>query len=243
MAAEETGEKTRPGGARSASDVVVPSDLASQSDAATQIDLALQKKAFLNALSAGHSVRAAAEAAGAAFDEPHNWRESDRAFADRWQRAEDAGTDVIEDEAYRRAVTGVEKPIYRGGEVVGHVADYSDSMLMFLLKSRRPDRYGGKAGDGALDAAALAERLNLKGARDGLKRKFIGWICGLALAWHFMGHDIVNWLRLAFFPETPAPPALNGTETLVTVLFSMLGLGGLRTVEKLKGVSREEWKR
>lgn len=74
-------------------------------------------------------------------------------------------------------------------------------------------------------------------------RPFIGWICGLALAWHFMGHDIVNWLRLAFFPETPAPPALNGTETLVTVLFSMLGLGGLRTVEKLKGVSREEWKR
>lgn len=74
-------------------------------------------------------------------------------------------------------------------------------------------------------------------------RPFIGWVCGIALAWHFLGYDLANWLRLAFFPETPTPPALNGTETLVTVLLSMLGLGGLRTVEKLKGVSREEWKR
>ncbi len=161
-----------------------------------------QKQVFINALSAGNSVRTAADAAGVTFDKPYEWREADPEFAERWQFAEEAGTDLIEEEAYRRAVKGVEKPIYRGGEVVGHVADYSDSMLMF-----------------------------------------IGWVCGLALAWHFLGYDLANWLRLAFFPETPAPPALNGTETLVTVLFSMLGLGGLRTVEKLKGVSREKWKR
>ena len=74
-------------------------------------------------------------------------------------------------------------------------------------------------------------------------RPFIGWICGLALGWHFLGYDIANWLRLALFPEAPTPPALNGTETLVTVLLSMLGLGGLRTVEKLKGVSRDGWKK
>lgn len=184
MATEDTGETECPGGAQNASSFAVPSNLAvprnltGPSNFAGQSDLAVQKQAFLNALSAGHSVRAAAEAAGAAFDEPHTWREADREFADRWQRAEEAGTDVIEDEAYRRAVTGVEKPIYRGGEVVGHVADYSDSMLMFLLKSRRPDRYGGKAGDGTLDAAALAERLNLKGARDGLKRKFAAITAG-----------------------------------------------------------------
>ncbi len=73
-------------------------------------------------------------------------------------------------------------------------------------------------------------------------RPFIGWVCGLALAWHFMGFDMANWLRLAFFPDVPAPPALNGTETLVTVLLSMLGLGGLRTVEKLKGVNRNNMK-
>ncbi|PCI59466.1 MAG: hypothetical protein COB37_11510 [Kordiimonadales bacterium] len=73
-------------------------------------------------------------------------------------------------------------------------------------------------------------------------RPFIGWVCGFALAWHFMGADILNWLRVAFFPDVPAPPVLAGTETLVTVLLSMLGLGGLRTVEKLKGVSRDKWR-
>lgn len=69
----------------------------------------------------------------------------------------------------------------------------------------------------------------------------IGWVCGVALFWHFMGACLLGWLRLAFFPDMPAPPALGGSETLVTVLLSMLGLGGLRTVEKLKGVSRDKW--
>lgn len=196
------------------------------------------KQKFLEALAAGASVRSATASIGAKPDEPYRWREEDTEFALRWRHAEEAGTDLIEDEAYRRAVKGVEKPVYRGGEVVGHVADYSDTMLMFLLKARRPERYSAKAGDGPLDAETLAKRLNLKGARDAL----IGWTCGLALAWHFLGFDIANWLRIVFFPETPAPPALNGTETLVTVLLSMLGLGGLRTVEKLKGVGRDGWK-
>lgn len=70
-------------------------------------------------------------------------------------------------------------------------------------------------------------------------RPFIGWVCGLALAWNFIGFDLLNWIRLAFLPDMPAPPALGGSETLITVLMSMLGLGGLRTVEKIKGVSRE----
>lgn len=74
-------------------------------------------------------------------------------------------------------------------------------------------------------------------------RPFVGWVCGLALAWHFIGFDLMNWLRLAFFPDVPAPPDLSGTDTLITVLLSMLGLGGLRTVEKLKGVSRDRWSR
>ena len=54
-----------------------------------------------------------------------------------------------------------------------------------------------------------------------------GWVCGLALALfllgNFMGADLMNWLRLAFFPAMPAPPALAGTETLITVLMAMLG--------------------
>ena len=134
--------------------------------------LVKRKEQFLNELSAGASVRAAALSVSVKPEAPYEWRKADQAFSDRWQLAEEAGTDLIEEEAYRRAVTGVEKPVYRGGEVVGHVSDFSDTMLMFLLRARRPERYGGKAGEDKLDADALAKRLNLKGARDELINKF-----------------------------------------------------------------------
>ena len=69
-------------------------------------------------------------------------------------------------------------------------------------------------------------------------RPFIGWVCGMALLWHFMLHDIVVWSVAVYFPDAPPPPTLVGTETLITVLLSLLGLGGLRTFEKVKGISR-----
>lgn len=70
-------------------------------------------------------------------------------------------------------------------------------------------------------------------------RPAVGWVCSLALFWHFIGYDLLVWLTPIIWPAAPAPPALNGTETLVTVLLSLLGLGGLRTVEKINHVARE----
>ena len=141
---------------------------------------AAQKQTFLQALSEGRSVRQAAEAAGVAPEVPYGWRAGDDAFVSAWKIAEEAGTDIIEEEAFRRAVNGVQKPVYRSGEVVGHVADYSDTMLMFLLKARRPDRYGsGAAGKGASKTAGHStgadgdDPLNLKGTRDALISKFL----------------------------------------------------------------------
>lgn len=128
---------------------------------------------FLDQIANGQSVRMAAEAAGVDIHTPYQWRRTNKTFAQSWRIAEEAGTDLIEEEAFRRAVVGVEKPVYRAGEVVGHVADYSDSMLMFLLKARKPDRYGARAGEAAsMDASELAKRLNLQGARDALNQKF-----------------------------------------------------------------------
>ena len=59
-------------------------------------------------------------------------------------------------------------------------------------------------------------------------RPFIGWVCGLALLYNFVVRDLVAWLM----PEI-MPPALQ-MEHLITILMGMLGLGGLRTYEKLK---------
>tara|TARA_R100000900_G_scaffold55208_1_gene44528 strand:+ start:1278 stop:1658 length:381 start_codon:yes stop_codon:yes gene_type:complete len=60
-------------------------------------------------------------------------------------------------------------------------------------------------------------------------RPFIGWICGVALAYNFVIRDLFIWIT----QTTEAPPALQ-MDHLMTVLLGMLGLGGLRTYEKIK---------
>lgn len=58
-------------------------------------------------------------------------------------------------------------------------------------------------------------------------RPFIGWVCGVAFAFHY----IVMPLLIAY---TDIEPVEFDTNSLFTVLMGMLGLGGLRTFEKIK---------
>ncbi|MBB57572.1 MAG: hypothetical protein CMM42_10125 [Rhodospirillaceae bacterium] len=69
-------------------------------------------------------------------------------------------------------------------------------------------------------------------------RPFIGWVCGFALLWHFILFDLLTWVTVNFFPHVTALPELTGTETLVTVLLSLLGLGAMRTAEKFRGKAK-----
>ena len=59
-------------------------------------------------------------------------------FAAQWDDALGEGVDLLEAEARRRAVTGVEKPVYYKGKVVGSTTKYSGKLLMFLLKAHDP---------------------------------------------------------------------------------------------------------
>lgn len=99
------------------------------------------RKKFLEALALGWSVTHAAGQAGRSKQRFYELREQDEAFAEEWAQALDAGTEIIEDELRRRAVTGWEEPIYQGGELVGHVRKYDSKLLMFLLSARRPAVY------------------------------------------------------------------------------------------------------
>ena len=68
-------------------------------------------------------------------------------------------------------------------------------------------------------------------------RPFIGWVCGIALAYHFVLSPIIVFgiaLSGAVVPEIPE----FDMGSLMTVLMGMLGLGGLRTFEKSKGLSK-----
>ena len=96
---------------------------------------------FLEALREGCSVYVAAQAAGVARSCVYRWREANPEFAKQWDDAVEAGTDLLEQEAKRRAHKGVLKPVYYRGEVVGQIREYSDTLLIFLLKGKRPKQY------------------------------------------------------------------------------------------------------
>jgi hypothetical protein len=68
-------------------------------------------------------------------------------------------------------------------------------------------------------------------------RPFIGWTCGTAFAYHFVLQPVLVFALVAFGQPVPDLPKFE-MDALMTVLFGMLGLGGLRTFEKFKGVSK-----
>jgi hypothetical protein len=68
-------------------------------------------------------------------------------------------------------------------------------------------------------------------------RPFVGWVCGAACAWNWIGLPIASMALKVYQVEIPLSPA-NLSEML-PVLMGMLGLGALRTVEKIKGVAAQ----
>ena len=67
-------------------------------------------------------------------------------------------------------------------------------------------------------------------------RPFIGWVCGVACAWNWIGLKVA--LFVAAYLGHPLDMQPADVSEMMPVLLGMLGLGGLRTVEKLKGVNR-----
>jgi hypothetical protein len=71
----------------------------------------------------------------------YEWRDADPNFARAWDEAVELGTDELEEEARRRAYFGVDEPVFYQGEACGTIRKYSDTLLIFLLKGRRPERF------------------------------------------------------------------------------------------------------
>lgn len=67
-------------------------------------------------------------------------------------------------------------------------------------------------------------------------RPFVGWVCGFALCYHFILAPLIIFGTAYFGVVTPDLPEFD-MGSLMTVLMGMLGLGGLRTFEKAKGVA------
>ena len=68
-------------------------------------------------------------------------------------------------------------------------------------------------------------------------RPFIGWVCGTAFAYHFVLQPLLVFILTYAGHPVPALPEFD-MASLMTVLGGLLGLGGLRTFEKYKGITK-----
>ena len=68
-------------------------------------------------------------------------------------------------------------------------------------------------------------------------RPAVGWICAIAFAYHFVLQPLILFLSTLFGAELPELPKFE-MGTLLTVLGGMLGIGGLRSYEKQKGLTK-----
>ena len=99
------------------------------------------KPEFIELLRRTANVTLAARYAGRSRNQVYHVRRHSEDFAAQWREALEEGSDLLEAEARRRAVTGIDKPVFFKGEVVGSITKYSDSLLMFLLKAHRPQKF------------------------------------------------------------------------------------------------------
>jgi hypothetical protein len=104
---------------------------------------------FLRHLAETGNVSKAVALAGTSRTRVYALRQKDRSFTEAWDEAEEIACDRLEEEARRRALEGVEVPVVSAGRVVrgddGHplvMRRYSDTLLLALLRARRPEEFG-----------------------------------------------------------------------------------------------------
>ena len=67
-------------------------------------------------------------------------------------------------------------------------------------------------------------------------RPFIGWVCGVGIAWSMVVQPVAQWAMIAWGDGTELPTI--DTSYLMELVTARLGMSGLRTFEKMKGVAR-----
>jgi len=68
-------------------------------------------------------------------------------------------------------------------------------------------------------------------------RPAIGWVCGASLLYTYIGYPMLTWAAAVWHPELK-PPDLGNDGMLFELMLGMLGLGGLRSFEKVKRVAK-----
>lgn len=122
----------------------------------TNIKLAM----FLNALSECGNVTAACEASYLTRTVVLRIKASSPLFATDYGIAESMGADGLEDEARRRAFTGWDEPVFYKDSVVGQKRKFSDTLIQFLIKGAKPEKYADRTKNENLNANMQVEPMD-----------------------------------------------------------------------------------
>jgi len=120
--------------------------------------LSPKQRVFLDIFAQAGSVSLAAKKAEIGRRTHYDWLEQP-AYKAAFEDATEDAAEALEREARRRAMLGTVRPVYYKGKPCGELREYSDVLLIFLLKGLKPEKYRENVNvNGSLDVN-LAERL------------------------------------------------------------------------------------
>lgn len=124
-----------------------------------------KRDAFLAAYAQLGTITHAAVAAGVDRQRHYGWMDTDPAYPALFAEAGAKAKEAMVREARRRAIEGTEKPVYQGGKLVGTIREYSDTLLIFLMKGAMPETYRERV-DVTMDIKGLVARFALEAGLD-----------------------------------------------------------------------------
>jgi len=122
------------------------------------------------------------------------------------------------------------------GGIIDNLHTSDEERLQMGLEDKRIDA-GMSQGQMAINRAEAGHRSFFVAGW----RPAIGWVGALAMAYQFLLYPFLIWLwailqAKAIVPKELTPPPILDTSALYTVVLGMLGIGGMRTWEKTRGV-------
>ena len=139
-------------------------------------------------------------------------------------------------------ITGIGSVLDLGSKIIDRIwpdPAQRDAAKLELFKAQQAGEF--KEMDQAFEIAKAQIGVNQVEASNGALfvsgwRPAIGWVCAAALAYQYVGRPLVAWTFAVVGHPLPPMPGLD--DNLWQLMMGMLGLGGLRTFEKVKGASR-----
>lgn len=140
-------------------------------------------------------------------------------------------------------ITGLGSIFDLGGKIIDKIfpdKDAADKVKFEMMKMQQD----GAFKEMELEYANMMQQAKINEVEAGSSNFFVsgwrpavGWVCVAAYAFNYLGMPMFNWVVKFWTLNAPQITALDTSE-LTTLLFGLLGIGGLRTFEKIKGATK-----